>query len=490
MREAPGLDAVRKSPPDAKGGMAAAWMRLGSGMLPFADIVTPDLPLAKLLRLSLFQVSVGMAVVLLIGTLNRVMIVELGVPVWLVATMIALPLVFAPFRAVIGFKSDTHRSHLGWRRVPYLWFGTLLQFGGLAIMPFALILLGGDSAVGAPAWVGQAAAALAFLLIGAGLHTVQTAGLALATDLVPAKDHPRVVALLCVMMMGGMMVSALLFGAALVPFSELRLIKVVQGAGLLTMVVNLAALWKQEPRVRGGVQSKRSLTFRGSWALFAAQGQPVRRLVAVALGTMAFSMQDVLLEPYGGQVLHLSVGATTVLTAILAVGGLAGFLAAARRLGRGADPYRFAATGAVVGITAFTAVIFAAPLASAALFASGVALIGFGSGIFAHCTLTAAMGIAQPGQSGTVLGIWGAVQASAAGLAVAAGGLLRDGVSALAARGALGHALADPSVGYSFVYHCEIGLLFATLVALGPLTRLGWRVVHPSFELADLQGQA
>ena len=94
-------------------------MQIDTAFLPFADAATPELPLRKLLRLSLFQVSVGMAVVLLIGTLNRVMIVELGVPAWLVAVMISLPLIFAPFRAVIGFKSDTHHSALGWRRVPY-----------------------------------------------------------------------------------------------------------------------------------------------------------------------------------------------------------------------------------------------------------------------------------------------------------------------------------------------------------------------------------
>ena len=113
--------------------------------LPFADAATAELPLGRLLRLSLFQVSVGMAMVLLIGTLNRVMIVELGVPAWLVALMVSLPLVFAPFRALIGFRSDTHRSVLGWRRVPYIWMGTLLQFGGLAIMPFALLVLSGDT---------------------------------------------------------------------------------------------------------------------------------------------------------------------------------------------------------------------------------------------------------------------------------------------------------------------------------------------------------
>lgn len=470
--------------------IAAQWMKLGTQFLPFADAATAELPLGKLLRLSLFQVSVGMAVVLLIGTLNRVMIVELGVPTWLVAVMIALPLIFAPIRAVIGFRSDTHRSALGWRRVPYLWYGTLLQFGGLAIMPFALIILSGDTTMPVPAYVGQTAAALAFLLMGAGLHTVQTAGLALATDLAPPESHPKVVALLCVMMMLGMMASALIFGLALAHFSELRLVKVVQGAGVATAAINIVALWKQE--ARNPAATARDIarpTFAQSWGLFASQGRPVRRLVAVALGTMAFSMQDVLLEPYGGQVLHLSVGSTTGLTAVLAVGGLVGFVVAAKWLMRGVDPYRFAAVGTITGIGAFSAVVFADPLNSIALFAAGVGLIGFGSGIFAHCTLTAAMGLAQRGQTGMVLGIWGAVQASAAGIAVATGGLLRDGVASLADQGSLGSALSGPGVGYSVVYHCEIALLFATLIALGPLVRsTRTRRLQP-FHLAEQTGR-
>ena len=448
---------------------ARVWIKVGPRFLPFADAATPELPLGRLLRLSLFQVTVGMAVVLLIGTLNRVMIVELGVPSWLVATMVSLPLVFAPFRALIGFKSDTHRSALGWRRVPYLWFGTLLQFGGLSVMPFALILLGGDT--DAPVWVGRSAAALAFLMMGAGLHTVQTAGLALATDLAPPRSHPRVVALLCVMMMLGMTASALVFGTLLAEFSEVRLIQVVQGAAAVTMIVNLAALWKQEARnpARGPVGIQPS--FAQSWALFASQSHPRRRFVAVALGTMAFSMQDVLLEPYGGHILGLSVGATTGLTALLAVGGLVGFVVAARWLGRDADPYRIAALGTVAGIVAFSALIFSAPLGSTPLFVAGVALIGLGSGIFAHCTLTAAMGLARNGQTGLVLGAWGAVQASAAGLAIGLGGILRDVVSDLAARGALGPGLTDPSTGYGVVYHVELIMMFLTLVALGPLVR-------------------
>jgi len=93
-----------------------SWMQVGTQFLPFADAATVELPLSRLLRLSLFQVSVGMAVALLNGTLNRVMIVELNMPAWLVALMVSLPLVFAPFRALIGYKSDNHRSYLGCRR--------------------------------------------------------------------------------------------------------------------------------------------------------------------------------------------------------------------------------------------------------------------------------------------------------------------------------------------------------------------------------------
>ena len=118
-----------------------SWATLGPRYLPFADVATPDLPLGRLLRLSLFQVSVGMALVLLVGTLNRVMIVELDVPASLVGVMLALPLVFAPFRALIRHRSHPHRCAPGCRRVPYIWSGTMLHFGGFSIMPFALLVL-------------------------------------------------------------------------------------------------------------------------------------------------------------------------------------------------------------------------------------------------------------------------------------------------------------------------------------------------------------
>jgi BCD family chlorophyll transporter-like MFS transporter len=469
-----------------------SWRNVGIEMLPFADSATPELPLGRLLRLSLFQVTVGMAAVLLIGTLNRVMIVELNLPAWLVALMISLPLVFAPFRMLVGHRSDTHRSVLGWRRTPYIWFGTMLQFGGLAIMPFALILLSGDSH--APPIVGQIGAALAFLLAGAGLHTTQTAGLALATDLAPKEARPKVVALLCFMLLAGTVISAVSFGLVLKPFSELRLIQVIQGSAVVTMVLNGVALWKQEARNRNWIVENRAPPFRQAWRSYMQTGRAGRRLLAIGTGTVAFSMQDILLEPYGGKILHLSVSATTTLTALLAIGGATGLGLAARSLNRGADPYRVAGFGAAAGLIAFTSVIFAAPMDSPPLFALGVALIGFGAGLFAHGTLTASMAIAQGDATGLALGAWGAVQALAAGLAIAAGGMLSDTVAALARSGRLGPVLSGPATGYTAVYLTEFCLLFATLIAIGPLTRP--RLLDPTWDevqasrLAPLAGSS
>jgi len=444
--------------------LIGALAAIGPRFLPFADAATAELPLRRLLRLALFQVSVGMSLVLLIGTLNRVMIVELGVAASLVSAMLALPLLAAPFRAIIGFKSDNHRSALGWRRVPFIWMGTLLQFGGFAIMPFSLLVLSGAGQSGeAPSWIGHAAAALAFLLVGSGVHATQTVGLALATDLAPTEAQPKVVGLMYAMLLIGMILSALIFGTLLEEYSPGRLIQVIQGAAAATMILNITALWKQEARsdqYRIG-QPREQTSFASAWSLFLEGKDATRRLWVVGMGTMAFTMEDVLLEPYGGEILGLSVALTTTLTATLAIGGLAGFAWASKILGRGADPFRMAGNGALLGIPAFIAVMTAAPLQSVELFAIGTFLIGAGGGMFGHGTLTATMNLAAPGQAGLALGAWGAVQATMAGIAMGLGGLIRDLVA----------AQTSSTIGYLAVYTLEILLLQATLMAMGPLLR-------------------
>ena len=449
--------------------------KLGASWMPFADAASEGLPLGQLLRLGLFQVSVGMAAVLLLGTLNRVMIVELSVPATVVALMIALPVISAPFRAMLGHKSDNHKSWIGWKRIPYLWFGSLWQMGGLAIMPFALIVLSGDQVRG-PEWAGQALAGLAFLMTGIGMHMTQTAGLALASDRATDETRPKVVALLYVMFLLGMAVSAVILGYLLRDYEPTRLVRVVQGCAVVTMVLNMVALWKQEkvrPMTATEMAEVRPI-FAEGWRDLMAGGDAGRILLVVMLGTMGFQMQDVLLEPYGAEILGLSVGDTTWLTACNAMGALVGFVLAGRWLSQGHDMFRMAARGLLVGVAAFLAVTFSAPLGSVVTFYIGAIGIGLGAGLFAVSTLTAAMALPEQGRAGRglVLGAWGAAQATAAGLSIAIGGGLRDIAGNYAMAGHLGQTFVTPTFGYAFVYQIEILVLFVTLIALGPLVRV------------------
>jgi BCD family chlorophyll transporter-like MFS transporter len=441
--------------------------------LPFADAASPGLPMARLLRLSLFKFTMGITTALMIGTLNRVMIVELFVPAWLVSMMLALPLLVAPFRAVTGYQSDVHISAFGWRRVPYMWGGTLIQFLGLAVMPFALLVLSGGGQVPVPDWVGQGAAAIAFLMVGAGLQTSQTAGLALATDQASEETRHRVVALMYSMLLVGAVFGSLVYSFLLANFTPEILVQVVQGTALVVLMLNGIALWKQEPRNPEHLKAMKTeirRPFKAVWAEFIAIPNAKRFLWATALGTMAFNMQDIVLEPYGGEILQLSVGATSALTAMLSAGGLFGFYFAGRQLAKGLDPMRLAAYGALAGLPAFSAVIFSAPLDAGWLFRFGAFGIGFGGGMFAVGTLFTAMRL-EAAFIGLALGAWGAVQAAAAGLSMFLGGALRDAVNTLTAQGLLGEGLTDPSVAYSMVYHVEMLLLFFTLIAVGPLVK-------------------
>jgi len=274
------------------------------------------------------------------------------------------------------------------------------------------------------------------------------------------------------MLLVGMLISAIVFALLLINFSQIRLIQVIQGAAVATLVLNLIALWKQEARDPKLTKHARPIrAFRETLRDHCALPGTMRRLTATALGTAAFSMQDVLLEPYAGQVLGLSIAATTGLTALLAASGITGLTLAAQWLGRGLDPHRLAAHGLTIGLAAFSLVVFSAPLTSTLLLVAGVALIGFGGGLFAHGTLTAAMNATRGTDSGIALGAWGSVQATAAGSAIAIGSILRDAVSTTAVSGELGTALADPTTGYTVVFHIELALMFAALVAVGPLVR-------------------
>jgi BCD family chlorophyll transporter-like MFS transporter len=330
------------------------------------------------------------------------------------------------------------------------------------------VLSGYGEAVDAPRWIGLSAAALSFLLVGAGVHIVQTVGLALATDLVPEEDQPKVVGLMYVMLLVGMIVSAFVYGALLENYTPGRLIQVIQGSAVVTIVLNGIAMWKQEARNRARAKTPQpAVSFRQAWGRLSARPGILRLLAVIALGTAGFGMADVLLEPFGGQVLGMTVAETTRLTVVLAFGSLLGFGLASRWLGRGGWPMAVAATGAMIGVPAFVLVLVSAVILSVPLLIVATLAAGFGAGLFGHGTLTATMRSAPRDQIGLSLGAWGAVQTTSAGVAIALGGVIRDAMLLVPGEVA---ASAGP---YVPVFALEAGLLALALIAAWPLLRRG-----------------
>ena len=447
--------------------------KISKNILPFSDAGSSNFSLLQLMRLSLFQISVGMATVMLAGTLNRVMIVELLVPATLVAVMIAIPVLIAPLRTFYGYKSDTYKSFIGWKRIPYMWFGSLFQFGGLAIMPFAIIILSGDQTVG-PSWAGEVLVAIAFLFTGIGIHITQTVGLALAADRATKENRPRVVAFLYFMFLFGMGISAIIIGTLLADFSKLRLIQVVQGSAVVTLVLNLVAVWRQERIINDSRKCEPGVDkFFLSWKKFISDRKTNSLIWVVFWGTLAFSMQDVLLEPYGGQILGLSVSETTNLTGIWALGALLGLALAANNSKKTVSSVSNAMMALLIGIVGFSAIIFSSPMQFPFLYYLGTLFIGFGTGLFSVSLLIIAMALSSKINlgSGFILGSWGAAQALGAGLGIAIGGILRDVVNKIAVSGYFGSTFQNDSIGYIFVYHLEILFIFITLIALGMLSQ-------------------
>jgi BCD family chlorophyll transporter-like MFS transporter len=300
------------------------------------------------------------------------------------------------------------------------------------------------------------------------MQITQTAGLALASDISPVDKRPRVVALMYAMQLLGLIVGSAALSVLLTDFSPQKLIQVVQGCAVLVAALNLLSLWKQE--ARGSRRGQREPDgFSQQWRMLMALPKMRRFLWTVGLGTAAFSMQDIVLEPYGAQVLGLDVSLTSALTALTSTGALLAFALSARFMSRGMDAYRLAALGALIGLPAFACVIFSAPLNSTLLFQTGATLIGFGGGLFAVGMLLSAMAMTDSLHAGMVLGAWGAVQATATGIAMALSGVIRDVVGHLAEQGMLGEALVSPVTGYSVVFHIEMYMLFCVLIALGPL---------------------
>mgnify|MGYP005741717539 CR=1 FL=1 len=97
----------------------------------------------------------------------------------------------------------------------------------------------------------------------------------------------------------GMGLAAVAFGLLLADFTKFKLIQVVQGAAVVTLLLNLVAIWRQEKLrpVEKKNMYKTEAAFIPIMRLFLNSQGGRSLLLVVFFGTLGLSMQDILLEP-------------------------------------------------------------------------------------------------------------------------------------------------------------------------------------------------
>lgn len=419
----------------------------------------------SVLRLGLFQFGMGLSLAPLVGTLNRVLIDELGIHAVAVGFLIAIHYFVSPVRALIGFHSDQARAAGHWR-TPYVVLGAMLTYGGLATAPFSLILLSGDGRI--TFWIAMVICTLIFLAYGIGVNIVETVFLALVSDITPPRDRGKVLAVLWIMLILGTIVSSIIIGSLLQDYSHTRLIRVMQGSAVVFIVFTIIALWNRERMNKKGlVDSSETVSVRlslGESIRIVARQQTLRNLfIVLFLATIGFATHDVLLEPYGGQVLHMSVAQTTQLTALWGVAMLFAIMGAGGLLWKGRPAVFVIMAGCVVGAVGFLTISYASDVALVIPFLGGVSLIGIGRGLFIVGSIALVMSLTDIGHAGLLIGLWGVMQGVAQGLGTIGGGLVRDIIY---------QQTGSVVWGYTTVYASSLSLLMIAVLLMVVL-RLG-----------------
>ncbi len=399
-------------------------------------------------RLGLVQASIGAIVMLATSLLNRVMVVELALPATLPAGLVAWHYAVQMTRPHWGHGSDR-----GARRTPWIAAGmAALALGAMLATDATLIMT--SHPVGGPVL-----AVVAFSLIGAGVGAAGTSLLALlASEVAPAR-RPAAAAMTWIMMIAGIAGTAGIAGQLIEPFSAERLTEVVAGIALTAFTVSLLAAWGVERARPAPVHGDRGQSFSVAVAEIWADPHARRFTVFVFLSMLAYSAQDLILEPFAGLRFGLTPGQSTSLSGIQHGGVLAGMLL----VGIGGNAFSKHA-GWMRGWTVGGCIGSAAALAGLAMAArfggdwplrANVAALGFANGIFAVAAIGSMMSLAGadgPGREGVRMGVWGAAQAVAFGM----GGFLgAAGVDALRA------LTGDAPESFAVVFGMEAALFVA-----------------------------
>ncbi|HEX8375157.1 MAG TPA: BCD family MFS transporter, partial [Geminicoccaceae bacterium] len=289
-----------------------------------ASTALPPLGWPGIARLGLVQAALGAIVVLTTATLNRVMVVELALPAMLPGALVALHYGVQVLRPWLGYGSD-----VSGRRTPWI-------VGGMA-----LLALGAVAAAAATAWMGSrpasgiALAVLAFTVIGVGVGASGTSLLALLAKRVEARRRPAAATIVWLMMIAGIAITATVAGKMLDPFSPARLVAVAGAVAGAAFALTLLAVWGVEGGIRrvtapappkAGQEVGPKIPFREALTGVWAEPEARRFAVFVFVSMLAYSAQDLILEPFAGTVFGMTPGESTALSGVQHGGVFAGML--------------------------------------------------------------------------------------------------------------------------------------------------------------------
>ena len=408
-----------------------------------------------ILRLGLVQAALGAIVVLCTSTMNRVMQIELMLPAIVPGTLVALHYVLQVLRPRLGYGSD-----VGGRRTPWI-------VGGMAVLAG-----GGVLAALATAWMGTsliagiALAVVAYTLIGVGVGGAGTSLLVLLAKRVDEHRRPAAAATVWLMMIAGIALTAGIGGKLLTPFSGTRLVEVTAAVCALSLAMTALAVWGMEgaaaPAVPAEPPPAFGVAFRQVWA-----EREVRHFaVLVFVSMLAYSAQELIIEPFAGAVFGLSPGSSTQLIGMQHGGVLLGMILLALA-GAASARWRVGSLRTWMALGCFASTIGLLAMASAGSvgpdwpLATSFFLLGMANGFFCAAAIGSMMQLAGSGREsreGVRMGLWGAAQALAFGLGSMAGSSAVDLARML---------LGSPVSAYAVVFAAQAMLfLVAGLLSL------------------------
>jgi BCD family chlorophyll transporter-like MFS transporter len=402
-------------------------------------------------RLALFSIAYGLSGALIGGTLNRIMIAELGLPATLVAFFFAVPLLISPARIWLGYRSDGYPL-FGKRREPYIIFGALVI--GLGIIATSNIAANPARVTALLVLSGS----LSFMLYGLGRNLAHNTYQALVSDRYKGTYRTRAITFYEVATLLGSVMGAGFIGKALETYEPSKLISIATGVAVVIFLLSTFAALGQEPRdqiVEAASEEARKTPFQQVLREVVFADPQVRILFTLVIFTFIGTLaQDALLEPYGALVLGMSVGDTTRLTMYWGLGVLASMLMSGLFLIKWLGFMKLMRTGIIASILVFIGLIVTGLMGNVGVFKTLVFVMGLGTGLAGAGMLSSIISFTTPIRAGLLMGVWGVANMVGHAVGNLTGGILVDSVRL---------ATGDAFLAYSSLFAMEAIMLGVAL---------------------------